>query len=297
MPEHSPSSSATVWSSTDYPYQCLKDRDRTRALMDAVAHLVRPGDRVLDIGSGTGILALAAAAAGAGQVLAVELDSHLAAALAATVEANGFDDTINVVHADARSVTGPPVDVVLAEIIDTALADELLVPVMNHLWDAGVVTASTRLLFESYATSAQLVVADHSYHGFTILAPKHEWPFYADTEAGTGWVPTRWSPAGPAVVVGDWDFRAGTVDPDVGPVTVDGAPGANAVLLSGTSRLGDGQHLGEFNSFNGVKILPLYAPLAAGEAVSVSYQMGAGLASVDLDVVQVQDEVSTLAVS
>jgi predicted RNA methylase len=270
----------TIWSSSDYPYQCLKDRGRTMALIDAVRSIVRSGDVVLDLGSGTGILALAAAA-GARKVLAVEVDRVLAAALRVTVEANGFGSTIEVVPGDVMGLRLPEVDVVLAEIIDTGLVEEMFVPAMNHLWERGTVTARTRLLFEGYSTTAQLVEADHEYYGFTIMAPKHEWPFYEAASAGTGWEPTSWSPAGPVTDVGSWDFGAGPVDPDVGPVPVEGAGAANALLLAGTVRLGDGRTMGAHNAFNGLKLLPL-PPAVAGRSLHLAYRMGGGLSSVEL---------------
>jgi len=55
---------------------------------------IRPGERVLDLGCGSGLLSLAAAKQGAGQVVAVDIDPR---ALDATVEnarLNGFSDRI-----------------------------------------------------------------------------------------------------------------------------------------------------------------------------------------------------------
>ena len=62
----------------------VDDPRRTKPLLAAIAALVRGGDAVLDIGTGTGVLAIAAAKAGARRVWAIDADAEaLAAARAA----------------------------------------------------------------------------------------------------------------------------------------------------------------------------------------------------------------------
>ena len=50
----------------------LDDHTRTSALIDAINAVVKPGDTVIDLGTGTGILAMAAARAGAARVYAID---------------------------------------------------------------------------------------------------------------------------------------------------------------------------------------------------------------------------------
>lgn len=95
----------------------LEDRPRTDAFLDAIARTVRPGDVVVEIGTGTGILAMAAARAGARRVFAIEA-TQIAASARAVVEANALGDRVSVVEGWSSEVTLPePGDVLVSEII------------------------------------------------------------------------------------------------------------------------------------------------------------------------------------
>jgi precorrin-6B methylase 2 len=95
----------------------LGDRVRTLAFVDAVRAAVRPGDVVVDLGTGTGVLAVAAAQAGARRVHAIERGSvgRLAAALFAQ---HGLADRIELVASSSTTAVLPePADVLVSEII------------------------------------------------------------------------------------------------------------------------------------------------------------------------------------
>ena len=57
---------------------------------------VRPGERVLELGCGTGLLAIAAAKQGAGHVVAVDLDGQALDAAVKNAQLNGLSDRIEV---------------------------------------------------------------------------------------------------------------------------------------------------------------------------------------------------------
>lgn len=69
------------------------------------------GQRVLDLGSGSGLVAIAAAKAGAASVIAAEIDIYAVAALGLNVAANHVE--ISIIHGDLTVGPPPPVDVVL----------------------------------------------------------------------------------------------------------------------------------------------------------------------------------------
>ncbi|MBN2801414.1 MAG: class I SAM-dependent methyltransferase [Deltaproteobacteria bacterium] len=103
------------FASIDTQRRMLEDRVRVDAYAEAIRRVVRPGQVVLDAGSGTGLLACMAALAGAERVYAVERSDaiHMAEAV---VRATGVADRVHLVRADLRAVQLPEqVDVVVSE--------------------------------------------------------------------------------------------------------------------------------------------------------------------------------------
>jgi precorrin-6B methylase 2 len=97
--------------------QMLNDRVRTSKFIQAIESTVRPGDIVVEIGTGTGILALAAARAGASHVYAIEAGAigHLAQEM---FRSNGFADRITLVPGWSTETSLPvKADVLISEII------------------------------------------------------------------------------------------------------------------------------------------------------------------------------------
>jgi ribosomal protein L11 methyltransferase len=91
----------------------------TRGCVRLMDRTVRPHDRILDVGSGSGILAIVAARIGADHVVAIEADALACEALAENVERNGVEDRVEVVEAFATedSVAGyGPVSGIIANI-------------------------------------------------------------------------------------------------------------------------------------------------------------------------------------
>jgi ribosomal protein L11 methyltransferase len=71
----------------------------TRGCLRLLERAVREGDRVADVGAGSGIQAIAAARLGAADVLAVEGDPWAVDAALANVEVNGVEDVVHVTTA------------------------------------------------------------------------------------------------------------------------------------------------------------------------------------------------------
>lgn len=70
----------------------------TRLCLLAAERLMRPGSRVLDVGTGSGILAIAAARLGARRVVALDIDPQAVAAARANVRRNRLGGVVEVVE-------------------------------------------------------------------------------------------------------------------------------------------------------------------------------------------------------
>ena len=83
----------SILETLDYHHSMLADEVRMQSFLRAILKAVKPGDVVLDIGSGTGILAYFACLAGAKRVYAVEQDPLVGLA-EKLCQKNGFADRV-----------------------------------------------------------------------------------------------------------------------------------------------------------------------------------------------------------
>src|SRR5687767_15956726 len=109
----------------------LRDERRNEAYQRALEHVVRPGDVVLDVGAGTGILSIFAAQSGARKVYAVER-TQVADVARRMVERNGYTERIDVIQSDLEDVAVPEkVDVIVSEWMGGLGVDEnMLAPLV-----------------------------------------------------------------------------------------------------------------------------------------------------------------------
>ncbi len=95
----------------------------TRLCIEALERLVHPGDRVLDLGAGSGILSIAAARLGAAMVDAVEVDPVAARVCLENVRRNGVGETVRVHEGTLVELPKRGFDLVVANISFRVLSE------------------------------------------------------------------------------------------------------------------------------------------------------------------------------
>lgn len=103
----------------------------TRAAMALLERLVTPGCRVLDFGSGSGILAIAAVLLGASAAVGIEVDEEANPIAEANARRNGVDNRVTFLTGDAGQLHQlfGPVDLVCSNILRTV--NTLLLPAIR----------------------------------------------------------------------------------------------------------------------------------------------------------------------
>ena len=137
----------------------LQDSVRTAAYAEAIARTVRPEDVVLDLGSGSGVMAMLACRAGARRVYAVE-QGHMADIAAMLARANDCGDRIEVIHKRSYDVELPErATVLITETLGNVAFDEEML--------RSVIDARKRLL----TPDARLIPARVALAGAPVETP------------------------------------------------------------------------------------------------------------------------------
>lgn len=113
----------------------------TRLCLSELERRMRPGARVLDVGTGSGILAIAAAGLGAGSVVGLDRDATACTVARRNVRANGPARGVRIVRGSVPRTGFEGFDVVLANISAKVLT-ELATPLAETLAPGGVLIAS-----------------------------------------------------------------------------------------------------------------------------------------------------------
>lgn len=123
------------WSETvpSWHFNIVRDERRNAAYDAALRRAVGPQSRVLEIGTGSGILAMMAARAGAAAVVTCEMTPEIADLAKEVIALNGYADRVRVVakHSDKLDVIadlGGRADILVSEIVSNNLLQENVLP-------------------------------------------------------------------------------------------------------------------------------------------------------------------------
>lgn len=152
----------TGWADPVEHARMLHDDRRTGDFLQALGTVVRPGDVVVDIGTGSGILAVGAVRAGARHVYAIEA-SDIAGVAREVFERNGVQDRVTLISGWSREIDLPePADVLVSEVIgNEPFEEEILETTLD---------ARERLL----KPDARLVPHELTLHARPLTLPESE---------------------------------------------------------------------------------------------------------------------------
>ena len=161
-----------------YHYEMVSDQKRVGPFKRAIEK-VSKGKRVLESGTGTGILSLIAARAGAKKVYAIERDPVVYKIAKANIEKSPYKRIIKLIHNDTRKVTmrdldGEKVDVVIAENLSTWQVTEPQVPILNYI-NKNLATSHAVRIPQKIENVIQFVSAKFDFENLVVLrAPYFE---------------------------------------------------------------------------------------------------------------------------
>ena len=142
-------------------FNIVGDSLRNEIYARALDRFVRPGMLVLEIGTGTGLLAMLAARAGAAQVVTCEKEPLVAERAQTIIARNGLADRITVVPKELGELTvgrdlPRRADLLVAEIVDNHLLGESVLPLYSQA-RKHLLTPAARVLPETIAACGMLV--------------------------------------------------------------------------------------------------------------------------------------------
>jgi ribosomal protein L11 methyltransferase len=137
----------------------------TRIALSLLERLVQPGDLVLDLGSGSGILALAAVKLGAARAVGIENDPEANLVAACNAGRNGVEDSVEFLDGDAGDLAPllGPADLVLSNILRSA--NTVLLPAIARALGTG----GTAIFSGMEIAEAPLFLPALESAGFTVL--------------------------------------------------------------------------------------------------------------------------------
>lgn len=142
--------------------------ETTRVMLRMMEQYITPGSSVLDVGTGTGILAIAAIKFGAKNAVGVDIDKWTLDNGLENAERNGVADKVEIRIGSLETVTEQSFDFIIANIIRNTIL-ELMDGILSKLSPKGTLLFSGLLV-----TDRQIIQKALSERGFSVLSVLQE---------------------------------------------------------------------------------------------------------------------------
>ena len=147
------------------------EHQTTQLVLNLLERYVKPGMKVLDVGSGTGVLAITAVKLGAASAVAVDNDEWCYENCKENAELNNVSNSIKIITGDIKNVDEKGFDLVLANIQKNILL-EILDDLKMKIKENGILILSGLLLKDE-----EEIMISYSDSGFTFVekSVKDDW--------------------------------------------------------------------------------------------------------------------------
>ncbi len=143
------------------------EHQSTKLVIKMLEKFVRPGIRLLDVGSGTGILSIAAIKMGAAEAVAVDSDERCYENCKENCELNSVTGKVKIVKGEISDLKEDNFDLIIANIQKDVLLD-IADQIREKIKPNGIVILSGLIIKD-----AKDIKQSYSKTGFGMLKPKH----------------------------------------------------------------------------------------------------------------------------
>ena len=142
--------------------------ETTRIMLWGIEKYIRQGNKVLDMGTGTGVLCIASIFMGATSTVGIDNDEWAYENSVENIKLNNVSDKVRIVLGDLNSIPGEKFDIIASN-IDFRTNSEYVKSYSKYLSDSGVIVLSGILITDEPSMTALVEV-----QGLKVIDKKYE---------------------------------------------------------------------------------------------------------------------------